>query len=163
MNQNAMHSTSASNKTGVEFVSRRNCSIGPQALIGVFASLSLLSFGFGVAFAAHGPWLILPFAGIETLVVGVAFFACARHAGDYERILVRPDAVTVEQVAGGSRTVREFNPRWAKLTIARRPLGVTVALSQSGEQAEVGRHLGFERRLAFAAEFDAAFRRAARA
>jgi uncharacterized membrane protein len=163
MNQNGLASAGALRRAGVEFVSRRNCSIGPRPLIAVFASLVALSIGFGIAFAVAGPWLVLPFAGLEMLVVGLAFVACGRHAGDFERIRVDPLAVTVEQVAGQCRTVHEFNPRWARLTVAHRATGVRLMLSQSGNHVELGGHLGFERRQAFAAEFGAALREAARA
>ena len=163
MNQQGLDSTVALQHDGVEFLSRRNCSIGPGGLVAVFASLVALSFGFGAAFAAHGPWLILPFAGLEMLVVGCAFFACGRRVGDYERISVGAHAVTVEQVNGKRRTVREFNPHWARLVVDHCPGGVRVVLSQSGKQVEIGGHLGLERRLALATEFGAALRGAVRA
>ena len=163
MNLSEIAPGGGSDPADVLFVSRRNCSIGPRGLFAVFASLSLLSFGFGLAFAAHGPWLILPFAGLEMLVLGVAFVACGRGAGDFEQIRVAAHAVTVFQVVRNRQSVREFNPRWARLAITRRPQGVSVVLSQSGKHTELGRYLGFERRLAFAAEFSSAFQRAARA
>jgi len=163
MERQGLESTFASQHDGVEFLLRRNCSIGPVGLIGVFASLVALSFGFGVAFASFGPWLILPFAGLEMLVVGAAFFACGRRVGDFERILVGAQSVTVEHVDGRRRTVQAFNPRWARLSVLHEPAGVKVLLSQSGRQVELGRHLGFERRLAFAKEFGAALRGAANA
>ena len=163
MEQQGSSSIIASQHVDTEFLSRRNCSIGPGGLIAVFASLTALSFGFGLAFASHGPWLILPFAGLEMLVVGCAFFACGRRVGDYERVFVGAHAVTIEQVSGKQRTVREFNPRWARLSVLREPAEVKVLLSHAGEHIELGRHLGFERRLAFANEFGAALRGAANA
>jgi len=161
MNQQGLGSTFASQHGDVEFLSRRNCSIGPVGLIAVFASLVALSFGFGAAFASYGPWLILPFAGLEMLVVGCAFFACGRRVGEFERISVRSDVVTVEQVSGKRRTVQQFHPRWARLSVLQKPADVRVLLSQSGRQVELGRHLGVERRLAFANDFGAALRGAA--
>ncbi len=163
MKHQELDSTFASQHGNVEFLSRRNCSIGPRGLIAVFASLVALSFGFGVAFASYGPWLILPFAGLEMLVVGYAFFACGRRAGEFERISVGPRMVTIEHGNGSTRSVQEFNPRWARLSVLRQPAGVKVLLSQSGKQVELGRHLGFERRLAFANEFGAALRGASNA
>jgi hypothetical protein len=163
MNQQGLDSSVASQHGDVEFLSRRNCSLGPGGLIAVFASLVALSFGFGAAFASFGPWLILPFAGLEMLVVGCAFFACGRRVGDFERISVGPHAVIIEQVSGKRRTVLEFNPRWAQLSVLRKPAEVKVLLSQSGKQVELGRHLGVERRLAFANDFGTALRGAANA
>jgi uncharacterized membrane protein len=163
MKQQGLDANFASQHGDIEFLSRRNCSIGPGSLIAVFASLVALSFGFGAVFASYGPWLILPFAGLEMLAVGCAFFTCGRRVGDFERISVGAHAVTIEQVQGKRRVVQEFNPRWARLSVLRQPADVKVLLSQSGKQVELGRHLGVERRLAFANDFGAALRAAANA
>ena len=147
----------------VEFICRRNCSIGPGAMMLVFASLAALSFSIGAVFAALGPWLILPFAGIEMLALGVAFVLCGRRAGDLERICLLPHVVTVEHVHGGQRVVHEFNPQWAKLEIVREALSIRVWLSQAGRELELGRHLGYQQRSAFASAFKVAYSGAARA
>jgi uncharacterized membrane protein len=56
------------------------CSISPQGLALVFVLLGATSIGIGVGFAAAGAWLVLPFAGLEALALGAAFFALARRA-----------------------------------------------------------------------------------
>ena len=129
----------------------------------VFASLAALSFGFGAAFAALGPWMILPFAGIEMAALALAFIVCGRAVGSYERVRVSANAVSVEIVEREAKHHHEFNPRWARLRVLRGPQSVRVLLSQSGRETELGRHLGFEQRAAFAGQFEAAFRVAARA
>lgn len=58
----------------------RNCSISPQGLALVFVLLAATAIGIGVAFAAFGAWLVLPFAGLEALGLLAAFFAMARRA-----------------------------------------------------------------------------------
>ncbi|MBL8382050.1 MAG: DUF2244 domain-containing protein [Burkholderiales bacterium] len=139
-----------------EFLLRRNCSIAPWPLLAVFASLAAVSFAFGAAFASFGPWLILPFVGLEVLALGAAFAVCSARAGDHERIRVGVDALTVEDVAGRRRETRRFDPQWARLEVERGPQRIKVFLTQSGRRAEVGRHLGFERRTAFADDLRAA-------
>jgi len=59
----------------------RHCSISPAGLLGVFAALAFVTLAIGVGFAIVGAWLILPFAGLEVLILGVAFVAHARHVG----------------------------------------------------------------------------------
>jgi uncharacterized membrane protein len=146
-----------------EFVCRRNCSIAPGALVLVFCSLVALAFGFGIAFAFHGPWMILPFAGVEMLALGCAFLVCGRRVGEFERVRVGPDMVVVEEGGRGGVVAHEFNPRWARVEVHRRPLAVRVWLFQAGRKVELGQHLGFERRLAFCNDFEAALKAAARA
>jgi len=46
----------------------------------VFGLLAATAIGIGVAFAAFGAWLVLPFAGLEALGLAAAFFAVARRA-----------------------------------------------------------------------------------
>ena len=54
-------------------------------------------------FAVLGAWLILPFAGLEMLVLYLAFRYIDRHAGDYERIAIDGDRVEVELCEAGRR------------------------------------------------------------
>lgn len=147
----------------VEFICRRNCSIGPRAMMLVFASLAAVSFGVGATFAALGPWLILPFAGIEMVALALAFVLCARRAGDFERIRLLPHVLTVEHVQGQRQVVHQFNPQWAKLEIVHGALSIRVLLSQAGRRLELGRHLGFQQRCAFATAFKAAYGKVGRA
>jgi uncharacterized membrane protein len=61
---------------------KRRCSISPLGLALVFGGLAALTLAIGAAFAALGAWLILPFAGLETLALCVAFAVVARRARD---------------------------------------------------------------------------------
>ena len=55
--------------------------MSPAGLAMAFAALAVLTLAIGVGFALVGAWLVLPFAGLEVLMLGVAFFAYARRAG----------------------------------------------------------------------------------
>ena len=68
-----------------------------------------------IAFAWLGAWLVIPFAGIELLALGVAFLVHARHAGDYERIVVRADRLIVERVSGGNLAQMECQGPWIRV------------------------------------------------
>jgi len=80
----------------VEFVSRRNCSLSPRALMAVFGSVVAVSFAFGVMFAALGAWLVLPFAGVELLALAAAFVVYGRHATDGERLRLTGETLSAE-------------------------------------------------------------------
>ena len=60
---------------------KRNCSMSPAGLATAFAVLAVLTLAIGVGFAVVGAWLVLPFAGLEVLMLAVAFFLYARRAG----------------------------------------------------------------------------------
>jgi uncharacterized membrane protein len=145
----------------VEFVLRRNCSLSPRGLLLVFGSMVALASGFGVAFAALGAWMILPFAGVELLALAAAFLVYGRHAADGERVLLTPEALTVEVSDGGITRVHEFDPRWARLVVREEARLPRLYLVGRGRELEIGRHLGWQRRNGFERDFRAALRRAA--
>ena len=67
-------------KRGFSVTLKRNCSISPASLACVFAALAIAVLAIGAGFALLGAWLILPFAGLEVLLLAGAFLLQARHA-----------------------------------------------------------------------------------
>jgi uncharacterized membrane protein len=49
----------------------------------VFALLAGVTVAIGIGFAVLGAWMLLPFAGLETMALAIAFLVIARRAGDY--------------------------------------------------------------------------------
>jgi uncharacterized membrane protein len=103
-----------------------------------------------------GAWPILPFAGIEMLVLYAAFHYVDRHAADFERITIRGNTVSIE-VHEGNRIVRQdMNRYWAKVVCASD--GRHVALRSHGRDFEVGRHLCVTKRADMARELERGLR-----
>ncbi len=127
---------------------KRNCSMSPKALAGVFAALAVLVLAIGAGFAVAGAWLILPFAGLEVLLLGGAFLLYARHAADYERIELEAGRLRVE-VARGAHTAR-YQLEGARVFVEEG----RVVLRDAKEELEVGRHLSAEARAELAAELE---------
>jgi uncharacterized membrane protein len=121
-----------------EWLSKRNCSLAPRQLALIFASLATVSLGIAVAFAAAGAWMILPFAGIEVLALGTAFVVYARHAADYERIVLSQDCLLVETSRAERLIQEKCAPAWIRVEYngARQEL---IGLVTSGQRIEVGR------------------------
>ena len=133
---------------GFSLTLKRNCSISPAGLAGVFAALALVVITIGVAFAIAGAWLVLPFAGLEVLLLGAAYLLYARHAADYERIVLEAGRLTVE-VGHAQHTSRyEMEARRARVCLEEQ----RVVLRGAREQLELGRHLDADTRARFAAE-----------
>ncbi|NBV88950.1 MAG: DUF2244 domain-containing protein, partial [Betaproteobacteria bacterium] len=80
-----------------EWVLKRNCALTPKQLMKIFASLALASLGMAGFWASQGAWLVLPFAVIEVLALGVAFAVYARHAVDCERVRLDQNALVIER------------------------------------------------------------------
>jgi uncharacterized membrane protein len=127
---------------------KRNCSMSPAGLAKVFAALALLVLAIGAGFAAAGAWLVLPFAGLEVLLLGAAFTLYARHAADYERLELAAGRLRVE-VADGSRVARyEFTGAKVSVEEGR------IVLRDARKELEIGRHIGADARAELAAELE---------
>ena len=133
---------------GFSLILKRNCSITPVGLACVFAALAVATLVIGIGFAVAGAWLILPFAGLEVMLLAAAFVLQARHATDYERIELEGGRLRVE-VGEASRVARyELDARRARIEMEC----PHVLLRGPKEELELGRHLDVETRAAFAAE-----------
>ena len=127
---------------------KRNCSMSPAGLAKVFAVLALLVLAIGAGFAAAGAWLVLPFAGLEVLLLGAAFVLHARHAADYERIELQSGRLEIE-VAEAERVAR-YQLQNARVSMEEG----RIVLRDAGQELEVGRHIGAEARAELAAELE---------
>jgi uncharacterized membrane protein len=133
---------------GFSLTLKRNCSISPSGLACVFAALALAVLAIGAGFAIAGAWLILPFAGLEVLLLGGAFVLQARHATDYERIALERGQLVVEVAEGRRLAHYELDARRVRVEVD----GSRVVLRGPREVLELGRHLDERSRIAFGAE-----------
>jgi uncharacterized membrane protein len=133
---------------GFSLVLKRNCSISPAGLACVFAALALAVLAIGTGFAIAGAWLILPFAGLEVLMLAAAFVLQARHATDYERIELHDGRLQVEVASAERRAHYELDAGRVRVGMQ----GPSVVLQGPGGEFELGRHLDAQSRIAFAAE-----------
>ena len=73
------------------------CSISPLGLLRVYVGLALVVLAIGVGFALVGAWPVLPFAGLEALLLGVAFVAYARRVGAEKELEPRSRAAELKR------------------------------------------------------------------
>lgn len=136
---------------------RRNCSITPAQLWGLYASLCVLSLGIGMVFWWFGAPMVLPFAWAELMLVGLAFLLYARHATDGERIWLQGGRLVVEQESAGRTRRAEF----ARESVRVEPQagdGSLIEVSGQGRKVWAGRHVRPEMRPALAREIRMALR-----
>ena len=133
---------------GFSLILKRNCSISPVRLAGVFVALATVVLAVGVAFAFAGAWLVLPFAGLEVMALAAAYLAYARRAADYERIELQAGRLTVEVVEAQSLSRYEIEARRARVCLEKDE----VVLRGAGKELQLGRHLDAQRRAEFAAQ-----------
>ncbi|MGH8620315.1 MAG: DUF2244 domain-containing protein [Burkholderiales bacterium] len=123
--------------TGTEYsvLAQRNNSLTPATRCLAFAGIALVCTGIAGAFALAGAPYVLPFAGIELAALAFAFGWVERHAGDYERVTLRGNALEIE--VGDARRVerRSFNPQWAQVLAD----GDRLAVRERGNAFAFGR------------------------
>lgn len=143
----------------LQWLLKRNCSITPAQLALVYLSLCVVSMLIGGFFFVQGATVVLAFAGLELLLVGVALMLFARHAGDRETLTLVGRSLHVEQQIGSRVERTDFAADWLHVEPAGGQ-GSLVQLSGRGQRVRVGRFLRPELRGAFARELRLALRRA---
>jgi uncharacterized membrane protein len=141
----------------LQWLLKRNCSLTPQQLLMSYASLCLVSLGFGLAFWAQGATLVMPFAGIEIVAIGGALLFYAHHAADRESIRLQSGRLIVEHVAGRHVERAEFTPAWVRVE-PKHGDGSLIELSGQGQRIAVGRFVRPELRRQLADELRWALR-----
>jgi uncharacterized membrane protein len=141
----------------IQWFLRRNCSVTPAQLGLLYVSLCVVSLGIGTAFWFQGAPLVLPFAWLELVAVGVAFLVYARHASDGERISLAGPQLVVEFDNGGKLERTEFRREWVRVEPMSDDSSL-IELSGQGRSINVGRFVRPELRPALAREIRMALR-----
>ena len=122
-----------------EWIARPNRSLTPsvrRGLIGfILAASVIVSLGFWLA----GAWLVMPFAGLELLLLFVALRVIARNDTSFESIRLEGDRLTVTRHLPDCESHHSFHAGWAKVSLeGDRPADRLVCIRSHGRSAHVG-------------------------
>jgi uncharacterized membrane protein len=126
-----------------------NCSLGPKAALLFFGSLCFGTFALAGSLAVRGLWPVLPFAGLEMLVLGWALRSSLQRRHHLQIITLSEERVVVETRTRTHREQVEFPRHWAqvKLLAADTPLHPSrLTIESHGRACEVGSFLTEEER-----------------
>ncbi|MEN8761406.1 MAG: DUF2244 domain-containing protein, partial [Thiogranum sp.] len=76
-----------------------------------------VSFSIATAFALQGVWLILPFAGLEMLVLGAALYIVARRGCCWQTVLIHGDHIEIVKHDLNSDRQQTFKRAWAQVKL----------------------------------------------
>jgi uncharacterized membrane protein len=108
----------------------------------VFLCLGVVTMSIAVGFAAYGLWLVLPYAGLECLALGMAYFWLKKQANDFEMIYVENDQIFVESSFSGVHQKMVFSKYWIQISVEQtRPNRMKIFVGSHGNRLEVGRLL----------------------
>lgn len=130
-----------------------NCSLTPRSAACFFASIVGVSLTIATVFAAMGYWPVLPFTGLEMLLLGAALRYSLKRGQRRQYIQVDGERVIVHRLSRERSESVEFARPWTRLELrATGPSRLFVA--SMGRRVEVGEfltdaeRLGLRRRLA---------------
>ena len=136
---------------------KRNCSLTPMQMAVTYAGLCGVSLSVAGFFWWSGAPLVLPFAAIELLAVGVAFLLYGRHAADREHIFLGAGRLVVEWECAGRVRREEFASDFVQVASSA-AADALIEVRGGGRQASVGRYTRVELRSVLAQEIRRALR-----
>ncbi|MDO9151400.1 MAG: DUF2244 domain-containing protein [Methylotenera sp.] len=137
-----------SGSNGNILIAKPNNSLSPTGFVWLFVGVFTITSTITVGFVLAGAWLVLPFAGLEILVLAYVLMNAYLHYGDYESISLINDDVVVEQYSYKSFKKYTFQRYWVRVTL-RETLDGTVAIfiGSHGKEIEFGsRYINKEER-----------------
>ena len=127
-----------------------HCSLTPVQARAFFLSLCVGCFGFAGYFALHGFWPVLPFAGLEMLVLGLALKFSLDRRHQLQTILISENEVRIQCRQRRRPDTQVVFPRyWARVKLLRSyaPSHPSrLFIESSGRACEVGQFLTEEER-----------------
>lgn len=137
--------------SGIEWSMRRNCSLAPRQLLVAYLSFCVLALTVAAFMWVQGATLVMPFAWLELIALGLALLAYARHATDAERIELQEGRLVVEHRCAQRTQRTEFDAAWLRVE-PEHDDGSLIELSGDGRRVAVGRYVRPELREALARE-----------
>jgi uncharacterized membrane protein len=126
-----------------------HCSLSSRGAVLFFGGLSTVALGIAGLFAVQGFWPILPFAGIEMLLLGWALERSFARRERTEVITVSEQEVFIEVARRDRRSQVVFSRHWAQVKL-RSPVSrlhpSRLLIESHGRALEVGRFLTEEER-----------------
>ncbi len=143
------------------FVLRPNRSLSWRGSLLFFFSLLCISSGIAIGLTLLGLWLVLPFAGLEMLALGVGLYVVACRCYECEVISISGDSICIERGRDYPRQQWTLGRVWAQVVLERCPKAwypSRLLIRSHGRSVEVGRFLQEEERERLAAELTRSLR-----
>jgi uncharacterized membrane protein len=134
---------------------RPNCALNHRSALFFFGFVCLTSFGIATLMAVQGFWPVLPFAGLEMLVLGWALRVSLANAHVVQRLAVSEEAVRVDCLGPRSEEHLVFPRHWATVTLRASYTALhpsRLLIESRGRAVEIGGFLTEEERRGLAAQ-----------
>lgn len=126
-----------------------NCSLSARGAVLFFASLCAPCFGIAGVLTFLGFWPVLPFAGLEMLLLGAALRLSLARRHHHQTIVVSDSDVAVHSRIGKVHSEVVFPRHWAQVKLRRSTSRLhpsRLVIESHGRQCAVGDFLTEEER-----------------
>lgn len=116
-----------------------------NVILGFAAALAVVALYFTLL----GAWVVLPFLGLELLLIWWAFRTSARDGRAFERVRLTRDELTIARVrpSGRGQHHRIAPPHWLRIDLTSQPGGDNeLRLASHGKSLKIGVFLTAEER-----------------
>ena len=133
----------------LQVVVRPNRAMSWRGLLVCYTGIAVISLGIAIYFFLQGYPLILPFSGIELLLLAYALYTTAWRGNWQEVVTIANDKVMVEQGVYKPEACHEFQRSWASVKLQRSwnswyPSELYIV--SHGKQLEIGAFLNDQER-----------------
>lgn len=121
-------------------ITKPNASASTESVLKLLLGIILLSSLIALGFLHKGAWMVFPFAGLEMVVLILAFVMVLRHRGDYEKITFVENHLEIEQRVLGNISHVRFQCYWTRVMLREDESGKTsLWIGSHNQEVEFGR------------------------
>jgi uncharacterized membrane protein len=128
----------------LRFVLTPNRSISWPLLLKFYLFTCCLSFSIALLFTYLGYWVVLPFSGLEMLLLGGGLYLSCRNIYRQEVISINDDLIKIEKGCLSVEEMSQFDRHWARLSIDKQTgfrKKLILKIGSHGNFVEVGSFL----------------------
>lgn len=140
------------------FTYQRRASLTPQGRVLWCGLIGANAMVVATGCALIGAWPVVPFAGLEVLLVAAAFYWVGRSDGDEESFIVSSGQFTSIVRRQGVVTAVTGNIEWARLVLSDPQAGGSITLRYAGKTYSIAQHIPEAERIRLAAMLRSLFR-----
>lgn len=94
-----------------------NRSLSGRGMLRLFLAYVVICIAISTGFALAGAWLVAPFMGLEALVIAAVLYWVARHARDYETVVIDGDRMEIVQIEGREEHRTTLQRYWVRVNL----------------------------------------------
>ena len=143
------HPQCVSQNEPVRIVLRGNASLSARAALCIFLGLAVSAPLIGFLLAIGGAWPVIPFLGLELVVVGAVFCRMCWRARDCEVLEFDENRLHIIQHRGQSECRHEFQRYWARVVLEPVRDGwypPRLLIRSHGREVEIGANFNEDQR-----------------